>query len=125
MIPDKVEAVTSAVFNKNKGKVFETPVGKFIYRYIEPLVYFHGVIRNDDYSEPFLIASKEKAVCYTLSKIRSHGEKLDIEMLLLEDMRIDEDILLSLNKDDVGFWAKIYKKTLITDFSEYLAKRSK
>jgi hypothetical protein len=109
MIPERVEAVTSAVFNKNKDKVFETPVGKFIYRYIKLLVYFHGVIRNDDYSEPFLIASKEKAVCDTLSKIRSHGEKLDIEMLLLEDMRIDEDILLSLNKDDIDFLAKMRK----------------
>lgn len=125
MIPEIAKVITSAVFNKNKNKVYDTPVGKFVYRYINPSVYFYGITRNEDYIEPFLIATKEKALCDTLYKIKKPDPKIDIERLLFEDLRIDEDSLLSLNKKDIVFLSKFYGKILINEFSKYLLKRYK
>ncbi len=123
MIPERVEVVTSAVFNKNKNKEYETPLGRFGYYYITPSVYPYGIIREEIDKEPFLIATKEKALCDTLCKIKSTGQDLDIEALLLDDLRIDETELLTLNGKDVDLIAPLYGRLLILKLSEYLKKR--
>jgi len=123
MIPERVEAVTSAVYNKNKDREFDTPAGRFVYRYINPAVYFYGIVREELNGEPFLVASKEKALCDLLYKIKKSDAGYDIESLLFNDLRINEAELLSLSKNDIGFFAQLYGKIIITKLSEYLNKR--
>ena len=123
MIPERVQAVTSAVYNKNKDKVFDTPAGTFIYKYTNPEVYFHGIIWNTDHGEPFLIATKEKALCDTLYKIKRIGDKTDIERVLYEDLRIDDESLKTLNRKDIAYLSGIYRRTYIYELSNFLLKR--
>lgn len=125
LIPERVEIVTSAVYNKNKNKEFDTPVGRFGYYYITPAVYPYGIIREEIDKEPFLISTKEKALCDTLYKIKNTGRNIDIEALLFDDLRIDETELLTLNRKDVALIAPLYGRLLILQLSEYLKKRGK
>jgi len=125
MIPEKVTAVTSAVFNKNKDKEFDTPVGRFVYRYINPGLYFHGIERHEENGEPYLIASREKALCDILYKIKNISEKTDIELLLFDDLRIDEAEFLRLNITDLKLIVPLYGKILPDKMLEYLKARRK
>ena len=60
LIPEKVLAVTSATFNKNRTKRFETDFGLFLYRDVpEEGFPFEVYIRTED-DRTFLIAGKEK-----------------------------------------------------------------
>lgn len=120
IIPEKVQVVTSAVFNKNKDKLFETPVGKFLYRYINPLVYYQSVVLIEEENEPFLIATKEKAVCDTLYKIKKLKADYDIEKLLFDDLRFDREQVFSLDKKELKLLVPLYRKKLLDRFLKFL-----
>jgi len=125
MIPERAETVTSAVYNKNKDKVFETPAGRFIYSYINPEIYFYGIDRQEEDGEPYLIASKEKALCDILYKIKSSGTNINIERLLFEDLRIKEDEFLKLKITDLKLIVPLYRRILLNKMLEYLKSRRK
>ncbi|MBU4486484.1 MAG: hypothetical protein KKD38_06105 [Candidatus Delongbacteria bacterium] len=125
MIPERVETVTSAVYNKNKDKVFDTPAGRFTYRYINARLYFYGIDRQEENGEPYLIASKEKALCDVLYKIKNTGDKINIERLLFEDLRIDEGEFLRLCITDLKFIVPLYGRILHDKMLEYLKTRRK
>lgn len=125
MIPERVETVTSAVYNKNKDKVFDTPAGRFTYRYINPGIYFYGIDRQEENGEPYLIASKEKALCDILYKIKNSGTNTNIEHLLFEDLRIKEDEFLKLKITDLKLIVPLYRRILLNKMLEYLKSRRK
>lgn len=120
LIPEKVQSVTSASFNKNKNKIFRTPVGVFLYRYINSTVYPYGVDRINVNGEQFLIASPEKAVCDTLSKLRGISTLKDLDDLLTDDLRMDMDGVMALDRKDVEFFSGLYRKKIISLFSKLL-----
>ncbi|MBC2715261.1 MAG: hypothetical protein HF978_08140 [Desulfobacteraceae bacterium] len=122
LIPEKVQALTSASYNKNKNKQFKTPVGFFIYRYTNPAVYPYGIVRMEEDGSPFLIATREKAICDTLSKIRGIGSIKQLEALLFDDLRIDKNELARLDTAEVNFLAGIYGKKIISLVSEYMKR---
>lgn len=123
MIPERVETVTSAVYNKNKDKKFDTPVGRFVYQYINSDIYYYGIVRYDNNDDPFLIATREKALCDTLYKIKKIGSEVAIEKLLFEDLRIDENEFCSLNKKDISFLAPLYKRRIVRELAKYIERR--
>lgn len=125
MIPERVETVTSAVYNKNKDKVFDTPAGRFTYRYINPEIYFYGIDRQEENGEPYLIASKEKALCDILYKIKNSRANTNIEQLLFEDLRIKEDEFLKLKITDLKLIVPLYRRILLNKMLEYLKSRRK
>jgi len=125
LIPERVEAVTSAVYNKNKDRKFDTPVGRFVYRYINPAVYFYGIGMFEDDGETYLMASKEKALCDILYKLRSTETGGDIEKLLLGDLRIDEEGFMNLRKGDLKLLAPMYGRTVHIKMLEYFTSRRK
>lgn len=120
IIPERVQSITSAVYNKNKDKTFHTPVGTFIYRYVHPGTYPYGVQRVSDNRSPFMIATREKALCDTLSKIKGIETLSQMETLLEKDLRIDPEIIDSLSGTEITFYESIYRKKIITLFNEYL-----
>ncbi len=122
IIPERVVKITSAVYNKNKDKTFHTPVGTFIYRYVNPRTYSHGLIRISDNNSPFLIATKEKALCDTLSKISGIETVSELEDLLENDLRIDREVLNSLSGSDIKFYESLYRKKIITLLNTYLSE---
>lgn len=122
LIPERVDIITSATFNKNKNRVYETELGIFEYRYLSKSVYPYGIVRVEENGEPFLIASKEKALCDTLSKIRSVESVKKISYLLFEDLRIDKEQIQSLNLEDIKFYSEIYTQPNIKLFYKLMLK---
>ncbi len=122
MIPERVEIITSAVFNKKKNKLFKTPLGTFEYRYINNRVYPYGITRISTPEESFLMATKEKSLCDTLSKMPSVNSVKNMSYLLYDDLRISKEILINLNLEDIRFFAGIYYQNNIKLLMKFLEK---
>ena len=123
MIPERVEMITCASRAKSKNKTFKTPVGRFYYTSIPASVYPYGILRKDDAEGPFLIATPEKALCDTLSKVTPPVSSLKrLSMLLYEDLRIDADALASLQPEDIRFLAPLYRDKTVALFMKFFLK---
>jgi predicted transcriptional regulator of viral defense system len=107
MIPEKIQTVT-AVTNK-RNKVFDTPAGRFSYRYIHPSLYSEEIdlIKLDE-THNVLIASKEKAVAdmlYFADKFQTTEELKDY---LSDSLRIEQSEVKKLSINKIRRLAKIY-----------------
>lgn len=124
MIPERVYACTSATQNKNRRKEYHTLFGDFIYRDIPAAVYPYGVIWNTDEKEySYQIASPEKAICDMLYIQQPVVYSvMDLEYLLFDDLRIDEEEFSKLNREDLQFLCPKYHKATLTQLSLYLDK---
>lgn len=120
LIPEKVEAVTSATYNKNKNRTFHTPIGSFYYYYLPPSVYPYEITRREENGQPFLIAAPEKALCDTLYKTRGITTMQDLSSFLVDDRRMEPEDLAALHVEKVAFLAPLYRKKTITLFAEWL-----
>lgn len=97
-IPERVEIVTSVT--PKRDKEFDTPLGRFTYRYLAPEKYPHGIEQVwIDETHPVLMASPEKALCdyLVLNKISSITDGAEARRFLEEDLRIDAENLARLN----------------------------
>ena len=67
----------------------------------------------------FRIAQMEKALLDTLYKIRGIRTKQGIFDLIIEDLRINEELLRTLNWDTLQELAPYYRSTTIKSFIQY------
>ncbi len=125
IIPERVEIITSAVYNKKKNKKFSTPLGLFEYKYINKKIYPYGIIRVSEKEYSCLIASKEKALCDTLSKIASVESVKRMSYLLYDDLRIERDNILNLNYKDISFYSGIYYQFNVKLLKKLIDKEKK
>lgn len=123
LIPERVTWFTSATCNKNRTKIFDNDFGRFSYQDIPSRVYPLGVNLIFENGYAFQIASREKAICDKLYTIRPVSNIKEMEELLLDDLRIDEDELDKLNYDDIELIAKYYHSTNVTFFQKYMKRR--
>lgn len=109
LIPEAIyNTFTCATFNKRKVKTYTNYFGTFIYRDVPKEVFSLGVKVLIDGEYSYQIATIEKALCdklYILSPVKNVNE---IKELLFEDLRIDEDMFNSLNKEDILKIAPLY-----------------
>lgn len=92
LIPERVVEVTSVTPKKNK--YFETPVGRFSYRYLAASKYPHGIDRFLlDSRHPILIATPEKALCdyVTLTPSVKLDSRQAAHDFLETDLRIEPE----------------------------------
>jgi predicted transcriptional regulator of viral defense system len=130
LIPEKVNTITSAAYNKNKNKNFHTPIGNFYYYYLPVKVYPYYITRvgaknssgADEYS--YLIASPEKALCDTLYKIQPITSVRNLEYLLFDDLRIEKEDILKLDTEAILFLAPRYRKNTLSIFVKWLTGES-
>lgn len=122
IIPEGVKALTCASYNKNKNKKFHTSVGDFYYYYIPLKVYPHGLTIMEENEQKFIIATPEKAICDSLYKIKNIATEGELVNLLIEDWRIDLDILASLNRKSFQFLLPLYEKKLCNLFGKWLER---
>ena len=112
LIPEVVyNTVTCATFNKRKIKTYTNRFGTFIYRDVPSAVFNLGVMVMNEGTYTYQVATPEKALCdklYTISPVRSVD---DLEKLLFDDLRIDEDKFNELNKQDILQLAPLYRST--------------
>ena len=108
LIPEAVYNITSATFEKKK-KEHKTPFGVFSYRDVPSDVYPYGIQLHSENGYGFQMASPEKAICDMLYKVASVRNKMDMEQLLFEDLRVDKDAFWELNLLELYDLAGRYK----------------
>ena len=120
MIPEKVNAITSATFNKNKNKHFKTPLGDFFYYYLPPSVYPYSVTCNEENGMNFLLASPEKALCDQIYRSCKVACAKELRELLIENWRIEPETLNKLDLKTIRFIAPLYRKKVFTALVDLL-----
>jgi predicted transcriptional regulator of viral defense system len=111
LIPEKVISITSASLDMRKSKTFINKLGRYEYSDIPSEAFSEGLtyIENGDYAVK--IATKEKAICDSLSKWRVINSIKGLKELLFIDKRIDEDEFASCDFKLMTRLAALYKKT--------------
>ncbi|QTE22299.1 type IV toxin-antitoxin system AbiEi family antitoxin domain-containing protein [Polaribacter cellanae] len=105
IIPERAYEISSVTIKSSK--LYKTPVGRFSYKQLKTPYYSYG-IKNVQYSpkQTILIASPEKALCDKIvltPKINLRSVKQTQEFLM-EDLRIDSDVLNTLNTKIIELW---------------------
>lgn len=102
LIPERVEALTSVT--TGRGRRFETPLGRFVYR-PTPCLYM-GLQRIAQGDTHFLMAVPERALADRLREDRRGAirSRREMERYLLEDLRMDEEGLKAM---DAGLMAEL------------------
>ena len=119
LIPEHAANITSATFGKNRSKRFDTAFGSFVYRDVPRAVYPFAVVLEASEQPRFLIASAEKALCdllYTITGIRSFS---DLEVLLFDDLRIEDERFQALDKKMLFELSKLYHTETLRVLSAY------
>jgi predicted transcriptional regulator of viral defense system len=122
LIPERVAVVTSASFNKNKDKVFRTPLGEYRYSYLPPSVYPYGIRMEEEAGLSYLIATAEKALCDSVYKISTIASMSDIEKLLCEDWRMERQDLMTLDRTFIAWIAPMYRRKSLMALSKWFEK---
>ncbi len=124
LIPETVLNYTCATFDKRRGKRYDTPFGAFVYRDIPKAAYPLGaeLIMENGYS--FQLASPEKALCDQLYGLPPLGSQRELQRCLAEDLRIDEDSLARIEKNDVGTLAGLYGSTNVKLLAAWLGREA-
>ena len=111
IIPERVYEISSVTIKTSK--VFKTPVGRFSFQQLKTPYYSYG-IKNIKYSpkQTMLVASPEKALCDKVVltpkiNLRSIKQTKDF---LMEDLRMDSEILSSLDTEVMELWIENAQK---------------
>ena len=122
LIPEHAESVISATSKRKKA--FETPVGRFEYRYLNSARYAMGFLWHNEKGRGFFIATPEKALADVIARIPNIGVR-SMEQLLGEDLRVDMDEMLRLNPGQMEKIARVYKNRAVRSLARWMAKISK
>ncbi len=125
LIPERVYEYTCATFEKKKGKLFENHFGRFSYRDIPSEAYPHEVVLKEEAGYPYAIATPEKALCDRLYAKPPVLSQRDIQDMLFEDMRIDEEDLFKLDIGKILILAPKYHDNNLKHLAKFLAKEVK
>jgi len=107
MIPERTYEISSVTIKTSK--LYKTAVGRFSYQQLKTPYYSYG-IKSIEYSpkQTILVASPEKALCDKVvltSKIHLRSIK-QTRAFLMEDLRIDSEILKTLDTKVMELWIK-------------------
>jgi hypothetical protein len=107
LIPERVYEITSMTTKTSKS--YKTPLGRFRY-FHAPLPYYSFGIKSVELTprQVVLIASPEKALCdkiITTSGILLRSSRQVLEYLI-DDLRIDEEMLRKLDTGAISTWIK-------------------
>ena len=124
LIPERVDVVTSATFNKKKKKKYMTPFGTFTYQDVPKNVYAEEIILKKENQYIYQIASPEKALCDKLYTLRPLKNMENLEIMLFDDLRIDEDIFNALNVDVINKLSCLYHSTNVKLLANYMRREN-
>jgi hypothetical protein len=125
LIPERVHTITSITNNRNKQ--FLTPIGLFTYQYLSDVRYQAGIeLVSIGTAPPCLMATPEKALCdqvYFAAKSTKLSSVREMELFLLEDLRIDEILLTELSLPQIEGFSTLYKSPIVSLLTKYLTMR--
>ena len=124
MIPERVYAIKSASFKKNKKKEYKNTFGLFLYQDINSNAYPYDINEIEIDGIKVMIASREKALTDMLSIISPRNNKKELLDLLFEDLRIDEVIFDELDKCKLIELCDLYSSKTLHIFKNYLEENN-
>ena len=122
LIPERVTTITCATFDKKKKKQYETDFGIFIYRDVPILVYPEEIILKEENNYSYQIATPEKALCdklYTLTPLNNYS---NLENMLFNDLRIDEEKFNKLDIEKIEKLCELYHSTNVDLLYRYMRR---
>jgi hypothetical protein len=111
MIPERVQVYTSASFGLNKKKEFANKFGLFTYRDIPRKAFPFYYNREWWKNRPYLIASREKALCDQLSITNPIRGIKDFREYLFDGLRLDEELFGDLDGEKIRLLGPLYHRT--------------
>ena len=124
LIPERVYEITSATMRMKKE--FHTPIGRFTYKVVPLHAYALGVDWVYDKTQGGkLIATAEKALCDKIKSDRGIGRlsQAKLEMYLEHDLRIDMDLLFTLDVVLIEAIATAYTSSNLHNLVKLINKR--
>lgn len=125
LIPEKVVSITSASLNMKKNKTFVNKFGIYEYSDIPPAAFSEGLTYIDNGNYAVKIATKEKAICDSLSKWRVVSSIRELQELLFTDKRIDEEEFSSCDFKLMTRLAALYNRTNLEMLIKLIRKEYK
>lgn len=120
MIPERVYAIKSATFMKNKKKEFSNHFGLFLYCDINKNAYPYDICQIEIENVKVAIASREKALIDMISILSPRNNIKELEDLIFNDLRIDEVIFDKLDKKKMIELCDLYCNKSIKILKRYL-----
>lgn len=123
LIPERVTTITCATFDKKKKKQYNTDFGIFTYRDVPSLVYPEEIILKEENNYSYQIATPEKALCdklYTLNPLYNY---YNLENMLFNDLRIDEEEFYKLDINKIERLSNLYHSTNIDLLKKYIRRK--
>ena len=124
MIPERVYAIKSASFKKNKKKEYKNSFGLFLYQDVNSNAYPYDINEIEIDGIKVMIASREKALTDMLYIISPRNNKKELLDLLFEDLRINEAIFDELDKNKIIELCDLYSSKTLNILKRYLEKRN-
>ena len=115
----------SAGFRLNKEKYYDTPFGRYSFHYIPESVFPWALSPEQELGYGFRLATKEKALCDTLYKIRGVSSRKAISDLLFEDLRMDNSELLALEWSTIKELVPLYHSTTLNSLLRWKEKEDR
>jgi hypothetical protein len=115
--------MTCASFNKNKDKIYHTPLGEFRYLYLPNKVYPYGIQLEKLDGMGYLVASPEKALCDMVYKEPSLHTIGEMEAYLLENLRIERERLLQLDHEFISWIAPRYRRISLITLAQWFDRQ--
>ena len=120
MIPERVYAIKSATFKKNKKKEYRNHFGLFLYQDVNSNAYPYDIKQIEIDGIKVMIASKEKALLDLLSVISPRNNRKELTDLLFDDLRIDEAMFDELDKDKIIKLCDLYSSKTLKILKKYM-----
>ena len=123
LIPERVHMITSMTLGRRKR--FDTPVGVFTYEPLPDRLFALGVRRLElSPTQPYLIASPEKAVIDLIWKRNDLGTVESLEHYLVDDLRMDLDQTNIFSISLLRQLERAYSKKPVSALTAILAART-
>lgn len=125
MIPERTYSVMSAGFRLKKEKYYDTPLARYSFHYIPEAVFPWALSPAQEQGYGFRLATKEKALCDTLYKIRGIKSRKAIANLLFEDLRMDSSEILALEWPAIKELIPLYHSTTLNTLLRWKEKEGR
>lgn len=122
LIPERVTTITCATFEKKKKKEYITDFGTFTYRDIPSSAYPEEIILKEENNYSYQIATPEKALCDKLYSLSPLFNYTNLENMLFNDLRIDEEAFNKLDILKINKLSKLYHSTNVELLAKYMRR---
>ncbi len=125
LIPERAYVYTCATSLTKHTVKLKNQFGTYLYTDVPVDVWGYGIKILQENNYTYWMASPEKALCDLLYKKQPIKSVKELESLLFEDLRIDEDLFNNLNFDDIINICDLYKKNNLYYLKKYCIRINK